>query len=137
MMCAIMKTFLKLFEQYIHEILIFFWIILCLDVNYNKGIENGNWLIYLQSLVLFVFIEICCIGNNDNNDLFHQISLWKKYILICHDWVIVPDRFIIRGNIKNRFCEEKCGMDFLVTICVEKDFGWQLSRGGEKFSWYI
>ena len=133
-----MKTFLKLFEQYIQEILIFFWIILCLDVNYNKGIENGNWLIYSYNLLYCSFIlqstalEIMTIMTYSIKFLFERNT--SSYVIIE---LLVPDKFSIRGNIKNRFCEEKCGMDFLVTICVEKDFGWQFARGGERFSWYI
>ena len=49
-----MKTFGKPFEKYLQELWFFFWIVVCLEVSYNKGIENGNWMIYLQSLVVFV-----------------------------------------------------------------------------------
>ena len=41
-----------------------------------------------------------------------QISLWRKYLLICHTWVNSS-----RAGIKNHFLEEKCGMDFPGRIC--------------------
>ena len=71
MMCAIMKTFGKLSENFLKNIYrnFFFLIVVCLEVSYNKGIENGNWMIYLQSLVVFVYIAIYCTGNNDDNVL--------------------------------------------------------------------
>ena len=126
MMCAIMKTFLKLFEQYIQEILIFFWIILCLDVNYNKGIENGNWLIYTYNLLYCSFIlqsaalEIMTIMTYSIKFLFERNT--SSYVIIE---LLVPDKFSIRGNIKNRFCEEKCGMDFACKA-VEASEKWKL-----------
>ena len=81
-----MKTFGKPFEKYLQELWFFFWIVVCLEVSYNKGIENRNWMIYLQSLVVFFYIAIYSIGNNDDNDLSSYVK----------PELITPDKFSMR-----------------------------------------
>ena len=92
MMCAIMKTFGKLSENFRKNISrnfdFFFLIVVSLEVNHNKGIENGNWMIYLQSLVVFVYIAIYCTGNNDDNVL-SPLNFSSKVInlhMSCLSW---------------------------------------------------
>ena len=68
----------------------------------------------LESLVVFVYISTCCIGNDEKWEMAYplQTSLWRKCLLICHAWFNNS-----WGSIKNHFWEEKCGMDFPGTIC--------------------
>ena len=76
-------------------------------------------MIYLQSLVVLVYFAIYRIGNNGDNGLSSYVK----------PELITPDKFSMRGNIKNHFCEEKYGMYFAETIYGGKGFRWTFSRG--------
>ena len=126
-MCAIMKTFGKPFEKYLQELWFFFWILVCLEVSYNKGIENGNWMIYLQSLVVFVYIAIYSIGNNDDNGLSSYVK----------PELITPDKFSMRGNIKTISVRKNMECILRRQCIVGKVSGGSFLGDGEIFSWYM
>ena len=85
-------------------------------------------MIYLQSLVVLVYIAIYRIGNNGDNGLSSYVK----------PELITPDKFSMRGNIKNHFCEEKYGMYFAETIYGGKGYGWKFSkRWGETLLIYV
>ena len=52
--------------------------------------------------------------------------------------LITPNKFSMRGNIKNHFCQEKHGMYFAETIYGGKGYGWKFSkRWGETLLIYV
>ena len=81
-------------------------------------------MIYLQSLVVFVYIAIYIIGNNDDNGLSSYVK----------PELITADKFSMRGNIKTISVRKNMECILRRQYMVEKVSGGRFLGDGEIFS---